>query len=77
MAQDGPKYPECEVQLTGEDTNAVALIMPVYRALIQYLTEGGMSRDEATKEAGAFRDEATSGDYNNVLATCVRWVSVV
>ena len=63
------KYPEIEVQLSGEDGNAFAIIARVSKALRR---EG--ATDEERKE---FFDEATSGDYDNVLRTCIRWVAVL
>jgi hypothetical protein len=62
------KYPDINVQLTGEDGNAFAVIGLVNRALLR----AGVSADERA----AFRTEAMSGDYDNVLATAMRWVDV-
>lgn len=62
------KYPELEVQLTGIDGNAFSIIGTVTQALRRH----GVSREEINE----FRDEAMSGDYNNVLQTCMRWVDV-
>lgn len=63
-----PKYPEVKVKLTGEDGNAFSIIGRVAREL----RRDGVSADEITK----FRDEAMSGDYDNVLRTAMRWVEV-
>ena len=57
------KFPTIDVQLTGADGNAFAIIGKVKRALPSDV------RDE-------FMNEAMSGDYNNVLATAMRWVNV-
>jgi hypothetical protein len=62
------KYPEIEVQLSGEDGNAMMIIGSVRRSL----RRAGVSNDEIE----AFSNEALSGDYDNVLQTCMRWVSV-
>ena len=62
------KYPEVEVQLTGEDGNAFAVLGRVMRALRR--------ADVDDAEIKAFQDEATSGDYNHLLQTCMRWVEV-
>lgn len=71
------KYPECEVQLVGVDENAVAIFRKVRKELIRYLVdEKGMARADATQEGDAFQAEATSGDYNNMFATCERWVTI-
>jgi len=61
------KYPEIEVQLTGEDGNALSIIGRVRRAL----NRGGVSREEQDE----FQKEALSGDYNHVLSTCQKWVN--
>jgi hypothetical protein len=63
-----PKYPNVRVQLTGEDGNAYFIIVSVARAL----RAAKVPKDEIQ----AFQIEATSGDYNNVLRTCMRWVEV-
>ena len=62
------KYPQVEVQLTGQDGNAFFIIGRVRRAL----REAGASKEEVE----SFCAEAMNGDYNNVLQTCMRWVSV-
>jgi hypothetical protein len=51
------------VQLTGSDGNAFAIIGKVKRAL-------------PSDVQAEFMAEATSGDYNNVLATAMRWVNI-
>jgi hypothetical protein len=62
------KYPNVSVKLVGEDGNAFAILGRVTRALRK-------AKVPAT-EIKAFQDEATSGDYNNLLATVMRWVQV-
>lgn len=64
-----PKYPNVQVQLSGRDGNAVAIIGRVTSALVQ----AGVSRDVIS----LYVEEATSGDYENVLATTDRWVTVL
>lgn len=71
------KYPQCTVELTGVDRNAVAIFRKVRKELINHLVEQGWDRANAVKEGDAFQEEATSGDYDNVLATCFHWVNVV
>lgn len=61
------KYPGIEVQLTGTDGNAIALLSKVSRAL---------RRNGHASEVDDFMAEATSGDYDHLLATCVKWVRV-
>jgi len=63
-----PKYPDVEVQLSGEDGNAFFIIGRIGKAL----RESGVERSEIDE----FRNEAMSGDYHNVLRTAMRWVSV-
>jgi hypothetical protein len=71
------KYPGCVVQLTGTDGHAVLVFRRVRRELINYLVDTeGMPRAEATAKGEEFQAEATSGDYDNVLMTCHRWVTV-
>ena len=62
------KYPEIEVQLSGQDGNAGAIIGRVHDAL----RRAGVPHEERQQ----FREEAYSGDYDNVLQTCMRWVNV-
>ncbi len=62
------KYPDIEVQLTGHDSDAFMIIGRVCKALRKAgLTDADVS---------TFSEEATSGDYDNVLQTAMRWVSV-
>ena len=63
-----PKYPDITVQLTGCDGNAFALIGQVTQALRRAGVGDG--------EISDFRNQAISGDYNNVLTTCMAWVDV-
>lgn len=63
-----PKYPDVEVQLSGEDGNAFMMIGKTRLALKRH----GVSDEEIEQ----FSTEATSGDYNNVIATIGRWVEV-
>jgi hypothetical protein len=62
------KYPNIGVNLMGVDGNAFSLIGSVSDAL----RRGGVSRDIISE----FRQEATSGDYDNVLATIGKWVRI-
>lgn len=63
-----PKYPEIEVELTGGDGNALAIIGAVRKAL----SRAGVG----TVEIAAFTKEAKSGDYEHVLDTAEAWVEV-
>lgn len=57
-----------KVQLSGEDGNAFFIISRVKRA---------MRKAEVDKEViESFTKEAESGDYDNVLQTCMKYVEV-
>jgi len=62
------KYPEIAVQLTGNDGNAFAVLGAVRKAM----RRSGVPKDEIDR----FTNDATAGDYNTLLATCMRWVNV-
>lgn len=62
------KYPDIEVQLSGEDSNAFAIMGRVTREM----KRAGVD----SAEIDAFREECMSGDYDHLLQTCMRWVSV-
>lgn len=62
------KYPNIKVKLSGTDGNAFALIGKVKQALIK-----GKVQQEQVNE---FVTEAMSGNYNNLLVTCMKWVEV-
>ena len=61
------RHPEIQVQLSGTDGNAYAILAAVRAAL---------RRVGHADEVAAFLAEATSGDYAHLLATCMRWVTV-
>lgn len=61
------KYPDIQVQLSGEDGNAFFIIGRVRKAMRQ----AGV---DAT-EIDAFSKEAMSGDYDHVLQTCMATVT--
>lgn len=63
-----PIYPSIKVKLTGRDGNAFAILSAVTKAL----RKSGLPEDLCS----AFTKEAMSGDYNNVLATAMKWVDV-
>jgi hypothetical protein len=68
MATNQPKYPDVYVQLSGTDGNTGNIMGAVTRALKRH----GASQDEIA----AMRAEMMSGDYDNVLRTAMRWVTV-
>ena len=61
-----PKYPEIHVQLSGEDGNAFFIIARVRKAL----KRAGIDSDVYEE----FTKEASSGDYDKVLQTVMKWV---
>jgi len=62
------KHPKVKVQLTGTDGNAFAVLGAVRKAM----RRAGVPAAEIDQ----FTKEASSGDYNNLLATAMRWVDV-
>jgi hypothetical protein len=62
-----PKFPDVEVQLSGEDGNAFAMLGKVSQAL---------RRAGHGDQVDAYMAEATAGDYDALLAMTMRWVVV-
>lgn len=62
------KYPQVVVPLVGEDGNAYAILARVGKAL----RKAGVS----SEECALFRQEAMSGDYDNLLRVVLSWVSM-
>jgi hypothetical protein len=62
------KYPNIEVQLSGESDNAFFILGKVKNAL----RNAGVSSEEVSE----FVTEAKAGDYDHLLQTCMRWVEV-
>lgn len=63
-----PKYPEIVVRLIGENGNAFAVLGKVTKAL----RRAGVSKDEID----AFTAEAINGNYDHLLQTVMKWVTV-
>lgn len=62
------EYKKPKVKLTGTDGNAFALMGKVTEA---------MRKAGATSEMlNEFRKQATSGDYNHLIATCCEYADV-
>ena len=59
------KFPNVFVHLIGKDGNAFNVLGNCKRAARQ----AGVPEDQIA----AFLDEATSGYYDHLLATCMRW----
>ncbi len=62
------KYPKIKVKLLGQDSNAFVILGLVRKALVK----GKVSKEEVD----AFMKEAVNGDYDHLLQTCMKWVSV-
>jgi hypothetical protein len=61
-----PRYPDIQVQLTGEDGNAFAILGRTAAAL----RHAGVPQEEID----AYFAQATSGDYHHLLQTTMTWV---
>ena len=61
-----PRYPDVQVQLSGEDGNAFAILGRTAGAL----RRAGVPQEEIDQ----YFAEATSGDYDHLLQTTMRWV---
>ena len=62
-----PKY-NIEVQLTGNDGNAFAVMAQVTKAL----RNAGATPEELSQ----YQQESMSGDYDNLLRVAMEWVEV-
>lgn len=68
MQKDDVKYPNLTVQLTGQNGNAF---------VIMGLVTNTMKRAKVSQETiNAYMAEATSGDYDHLLRTTMRYVNV-
>lgn len=63
------KYPHVIVKLSGTDGNAFAIMGKVKQALRQ----GAKAKPEEIQQ---YLDESMSGDYDNLLRTAMKWVTV-
>jgi hypothetical protein len=61
-----PFHPEVVVQMTGEDGNAFAILARVRAAM-----KAAWLPDDLWSD---FYFEATHGDYDHLLQTCMEWV---
>lgn len=62
------KYPEVEVDIYSIDGNAFSIMGAVTKAM----RRAGIPKEEQD----AYFKEATSGDYDHLLATTAKWVSI-
>lgn len=60
---DKPKYPDIKVKLVGEDGNAFSIMSRCARAM--------RLAGKTKRQVGDFMEEATSGDYDHLLRTCM------
>ena len=68
MSENEVKHPEVTVQLVGGDGNAFAILGAVSKAM----RKAGVNQEERD----LFMSEATAGDYDHLLQTCMKWVNV-
>jgi hypothetical protein len=61
------KYPQVKVRLVGEDGNAFSILARTRREM------GKQKVSE--EEIQSFLKEATSGDYDHLLQTVMKWVT--
>lgn len=74
---DCVRYPDCVVELVDTSANANAIISRVSRHLRNYLLNTlNKTRNETEDTIKEFTTEATSGSYDDVLVTCMRWVDL-
>lgn len=64
---NGPIF-DIDVELLGQDGNAFFIIGRIEKEM----RRAGVSK----RDMAEFREEAMSGDYNNVLTTAMKWVNV-
>ena len=64
-----PKYPDIKVQLSGKEGNAFAIMGRVMKALAEANVSVG--------QRNTYYTEAIVGDYNDLLTTSMRWVTVL
>lgn len=69
MPDEGVKYPNIEVQLTGKDGNAFSIIGSVRNAL----RDNGVPKNEVDNFLNA---AYASENYNALLQLCMQWVKV-
>ena len=61
-----PKYPDVRVALAGEDGNAMSILGRVGKAI---------RRKYGADAAAAYREEATAGDYDDLLRVTMETVN--
>lgn len=68
-----PLYPDVEVRLVGEDGNAFSIIGRCRAAVRRAARRGVFSQKEAEAIISDFTEEATAGDYDDLLQTVTKY----
>lgn len=63
-----PKYPNVVATISDRDGNAFMVLAIVTRAM--------KAAKVPDADIDAFQNEATSGGYDNLLQTCMKWVTI-
>ncbi len=71
-----PLY-DIEVQLSGEDGNAFAIIGAVQRAIRRHLQECGVDGKESHRIIEEYHTDVMSGDYDHVIQVSMKYVNVI
>jgi hypothetical protein len=68
MSKNKPKFPDVEVSLAGRDGNAFAVLGAVRSQMVKAKI--------SQKDIDEFFEEAMSGDYDHLLRTVMKYVTV-
>lgn len=68
-----PKYKDIDIKLSGVDGNVYSILGKCMKAFKKYLNENKLD----IGEADSFYEEATSGDYDHVIQTCMKWFNII
>jgi len=68
-----PLYPQVKVSLVGRDGNSIAILSRCYRAVQDAIRRGDLPLVKGQQVFREFREEATSGDYDHLLQTVIRY----
>jgi hypothetical protein len=63
------KFPHVKVELVGQNGNAFVVLGLCVRAA----RRAGLTQEQISE----FKKEATSGDYDHLLQTCIKWFDVM
>lgn len=67
---------DCVVRLTGQDGNAFAILGLVRREIKNHLRAGSRTQEVQNTMVKMFMTDATSADYEHLLAVCAAWVTL-